>query len=183
MFDVCVCVCDSFMSRCTYLPYVLCAVLHCGCGAPGMAEARCAPQRKACGGGGVEDILTMRMSLAHCLSAYLKKSLQVTLRDRPEGHYSHTPQSLEPIKCDPHMPPALLPQDVESENTAEWQSFDLTGYATELVTLMSLEIKGTGSGAPGFAMLDANIMGTQTENPTDTVYVSANRGGNGRKTT
>lgn len=61
---------------------------------------------------------------------------------------------------------------MESENTAEWQIFDLTGYATQLVTGISIGIKGRGSGAPGFALLDANIMGTQTINPTDTVYVS-----------
>eukprot|EP00752_Nemacystus_decipiens_P014961 g13320.t1 len=69
--------------------------------------------------------------------------------------------------------PYVTVTDLESENVAGWQSFDLTGDATQLVTSIGIEIKGRGSGAPGFAMLDANIMGTQTENPTDTVYVGS----------
>lgn len=63
-------------------------------------------------------------------------------------------------------------QDLESSDIAEWQSFDLTGYTDQTVTSIGIEIKGTGSGAPGFALLDANILGTQIDNPTDTVYVS-----------
>eukprot|EP00903_Cladosiphon_okamuranus_P020463 g18782.t1 len=63
--------------------------------------------------------------------------------------------------------------DLESENVAGWQSFDLTDYSTQFVTGMSIVMKGRGSGAPGFALLDANIMGTQTEDPTDTVYVGS----------
>lgn len=67
------------------------------------------------------------------------------------------------------------PQDLESEDVAGWQSFDLTSHATELVTGITIVVKGRGSGAPGFAMLDANIMGTHTDNPTDTVYVSVRK--------
>lgn len=58
---------------------------------------------------------------------------------------------------------------------AGWQSFDLTGDAIQLVTSIGIEMKGTGSGAPGFKLLDANFLGTQTDNPSDTFYVSANR--------
>ena len=70
----------------------------------------------------------------------------------------------------------LFPQDLESQDVAGWQSFDLTGYATQLVTGLGIEIRGRGSGAPGFALLDANIMGTKADNPTDTVYVRWNSG-------
>lgn len=90
------------------------------------------------------------------------------------GRCSHNFQGRGITKTLPSPPPVVW-QDLESEDIAEWQPFDLTGYATQLVTSIGIEIKGTGSGAPGFALLDANILGTQTANPTDTVYVSMNR--------
>lgn len=51
------------------------------------------------------------------------------------------------------------------------QSFDIDGGA---VTATSVEIvmKGTGSGAPGFKLLDARVIGDMVDNPTDTFYVS-----------
>lgn len=64
-------------------------------------------------------------------------------------------------------------QDFESEDTAGWQSFDLSRFLNEAqyVTSISLVIKGTGSGAPGFKMLDARIVGTPVDNPTDEYFV------------
>ncbi len=64
-------------------------------------------------------------------------------------------------------------QDLESADQEGWQSFDLTGYATETVTRIALVLKGTGSGAPGFTLLDANFMGEAVVVPKDTFYVSA----------
>lgn len=40
------------------------------------------------------------------------------------------------------------------------------------MTFISLVIKGTGSGTPGFKLLDARFMGTPIDNPSDTFYVS-----------
>eukprot|EP00752_Nemacystus_decipiens_P014959 g13318.t1 len=62
---------------------------------------------------------------------------------------------------------------LESQDAAGWQSFDLSGYTGEYVTLISLVIKGTGSGAPGFKLLDARFMGTPIDNPSDTFYVGS----------
>lgn len=44
--------------------------------------------------------------------------------------------------------------------------------ADEYLTEIDIVIKGTGSGAPGFHMLDFRVLGTVIDNPTDTVYVS-----------
>lgn len=61
---------------------------------------------------------------------------------------------------------------MESANVEGWQSFDLTSYATDLVTSVIITVKGTGSGGDGFKLLDAKFLGTQVDNPTDTFYVS-----------
>ena len=62
-------------------------------------------------------------------------------------------------------------QDLESADSAEFQSFDLTSYTGEYATRIGVVMQGTGSGAPGFSLLDAIVLGTQIENPTDTFYV------------
>ncbi|CAN0276923.1 unnamed protein product [Scytosiphon promiscuus] len=36
-------------------------------------------------------------------------------------------------------------------------------------------MRGTGSGAPGFGLLNARFLGAQVDNPTDTFYVSLNQ--------
>lgn len=68
----------------------------------------------------------------------------------------------------------LLCQSLESENTAGWQSFDLESHlaADQYVTEISVVMKGTGSGASGFKMLDARFIGVPIDNPTDNFYVS-----------
>ena len=63
-------------------------------------------------------------------------------------------------------------QGLESADQEGWQSFDLTGYDGEFATEISLVIKGTGSGAPGFQLLDARFIGEAIDNPTDELYVS-----------
>lgn len=55
---------------------------------------------------------------------------------------------------------------------AGWQSFDLTSYVTDLVTSVTITMNGTGSGADGFKLLDAEFLGTQVDNPSDTFHVS-----------
>ncbi|CAM9430682.1 unnamed protein product, partial [Ectocarpus sp. 13 AM-2016] len=62
---------------------------------------------------------------------------------------------------------------LESTDTAGFQSFDLTGFADQYVTSIGIEMKGTGSGAPGFAMLDAVVLGTQIDNPTNAFHVGS----------
>lgn len=62
---------------------------------------------------------------------------------------------------------------MESLNTAGFQSFDLTSFTGEYATSVGIVMRGAGSGAPGFKLLDARVLGTQIDNPTDTVYVSA----------
>ncbi|CAM9160433.1 unnamed protein product [Ectocarpus sp. 4 AP-2014] len=62
---------------------------------------------------------------------------------------------------------------LESTDTAGFQSFDLTGFADQYVTSIGIEMKGTGSGAPGFAMLDALVLGTKIDNPSDTFHVGS----------
>lgn len=55
-----------------------------------------------------------------------------------------------------------------------WQSFDIAGGAGSEYIATSVEIvmKGTGSGEPGFKLLDARVIGDVADNPTDTFYVS-----------
>ncbi|CAM9225071.1 unnamed protein product [Ectocarpus fasciculatus] len=62
---------------------------------------------------------------------------------------------------------------LESTDTAGFQAFDLTGAANQYVTSIGIQVKGTGSGSPGFAMLDAVVLGTKLDNPTDTFYVGS----------
>lgn len=65
-----------------------------------------------------------------------------------------------------------LSQDLESTDMTGWQSFDLTSISDQEVTAVEIVVRGTGSGAPGFALLDARVIGTPADNPTDTFYVS-----------
>lgn len=90
----------------------------------------------------------------------------VQLSARHDDHVSYPPVCAFP------PPLSRLRQGLESQDAAGWQSFDLSGYTGEHVTLISLVIKGTGSGAPGFKLLDARFMGTPIDNPSDTFYVS-----------
>lgn len=66
----------------------------------------------------------------------------------------------------------FIRKGLESVDKGGWQPFDLTSYTGEFTTRISIVIKGTGSGAPGFKMLDARILGQPLDNPTDTLYVS-----------
>ncbi|CAM9647481.1 unnamed protein product [Ectocarpus fasciculatus] len=61
--------------------------------------------------------------------------------------------------------------DLESTGTAEYQSIDLTGVADQYVTSIAVHVKG--SGASDFPLLDAKILGTKIDNPTDTFYVGS----------
>ncbi|CAM9195943.1 unnamed protein product, partial [Hapterophycus canaliculatus] len=69
--------------------------------------------------------------------------------------------------------PYVIVTALESTDAEGWQSFDLTSYADQYVTSIGIEMKGTGSGAPGFKLLDARILGIQIDNPTDTLYVGS----------
>lgn len=64
-------------------------------------------------------------------------------------------------------------QGLESVDSAEWQSFDLSQYAApdQYLTEINVVIKGTGSGAPGFRMLDLRVLGTVIGNPTGVLHV------------
>ena len=62
-------------------------------------------------------------------------------------------------------------QALESEDTADWQTFEINLDSDQTVTEVRLTIKGTGSGASGFHLIDARFMGTVAENPTDNYYV------------
>ena len=61
---------------------------------------------------------------------------------------------------------------MESVDTTEWQTFEVELDDDQTVTEVHLVMKGTGSGASGFYLLDARFMGTSVDNPTDTFYVS-----------
>lgn len=69
----------------------------------------------------------------------------------------------------------LLPavQGLESVDTAEWQSFDLSQHLDpdQYLTEIDIVVKGTGSGAPGFKMLDFRAVGTIVDNPTGVYHV------------
>ena len=52
-----------------------------------------------------------------------------------------------------------------------WQNFEFELGDDQTVTEVRLVMKGTGSGASGFYLLDARFMGTSADNPTDTFYV------------
>lgn len=62
---------------------------------------------------------------------------------------------------------------MESSDIAGWQSFDLDGVldSDQYLTKIKLTMKGTGSGAPGFRLLDARFIGTPIDNPTDSFNV------------
>ncbi|CAM9933566.1 unnamed protein product [Pylaiella littoralis] len=71
--------------------------------------------------------------------------------------------------------PYVTIPDLESADVAGLQSFDLTSYVTDLVTSVTITMRGTGSGADGFKLLDARFLGTQVDNPSDTFYVGTTR--------
>ncbi len=70
--------------------------------------------------------------------------------------------------CDPR-------QGLESADQEGWQSFDLTSYADQPVSSIGIVVRGTGSGAPGFELLDGNFLGQEVEVYSDTVTVSVPR--------
>lgn len=75
---------------------------------------------------------------------------------------------------------SIVMQGLESADTAEWQSFDLSQHVDpgQYLTEIDIIIKGTGSGAPGFKMLDLRVVGTIIDNPTGVLHVrSSNLGG------
>ncbi|CAM9670498.1 unnamed protein product [Ascophyllum nodosum] len=71
--------------------------------------------------------------------------------------------------------PFMTLTGLESEDTAEWQSFQIQLDADQTVTEVRLIVKGTGSGVSGFYLLDARFTGTVAGNPTDTHYVGSVR--------
>ncbi|CAM9648998.1 unnamed protein product [Ascophyllum nodosum] len=64
-------------------------------------------------------------------------------------------------------------ENLESADAEGWQSFDVSQYlnADQYVTVISLVMRGTGSGAPGFYLLDARFIGVAEKNPTNQFYV------------
>eukprot|EP00752_Nemacystus_decipiens_P014962 g13321.t1 len=66
-------------------------------------------------------------------------------------------------------------EGLESADSAEWQSFDLSQHVSpdQYLTEIDVIIKGTGSGAPGFKMLDFRVVGTIIDNPTDVLHVGS----------
>ena len=52
-----------------------------------------------------------------------------------------------------------------------WQTFEIVLGDDQTVTEVRLVMKGTGSGASGFYLLDARFMGTSADNPRDSFYV------------
>lgn len=92
------------------------------------------------------------------------KLLQLVLRGDKTTHVTLFP----PFWC------LFGVQGWESADTAEWQSFDLSQHleADEYLTEINIIIRGTGSGVPGFKMLDLRVLGTAIDNPTGTLYVS-----------
>lgn len=70
--------------------------------------------------------------------------------------------------------PFLIVQDFESADVAGWQSFDFESVLGDrYITMVNLIMKGTGSGAPGFSMLDARVIGTPIANPSGIYYVGS----------
>ena len=62
-------------------------------------------------------------------------------------------------------------QGLESTDAAGWQSFNIAG-GDLIVTSVEIIVKGIGSGAPGFQLLDGRVVGEVVDNPTDTITVS-----------
>ncbi|CAM9622988.1 unnamed protein product [Ectocarpus sp. 6 AP-2014] len=60
---------------------------------------------------------------------------------------------------------------LEITGTAEYQSIDLTGFAGQYVTSIAVHVEG--SGGSEFPLIDARILGTKIDNPTDTFYVGS----------
>ncbi|CAM9649069.1 unnamed protein product [Ascophyllum nodosum] len=80
--------------------------------------------------------------------------------------------SLDPTSSiDPHT----TIENLESIDAEGWQSFDVSQYlsANQYVTVISLVMRGTGSGAPGFYLLDARFIGVAEDNPTNQFYVAS----------
>ncbi|CAN0221443.1 unnamed protein product [Pylaiella littoralis] len=65
----------------------------------------------------------------------------------------------------------------ESANVEGWQSFALAELVDDdsYVTEITIVIQGTGSGDPGFKLLNARFMGTAIDNPSDIFYVGSTR--------
>ncbi|CAM9236986.1 unnamed protein product, partial [Sphacelaria rigidula] len=63
---------------------------------------------------------------------------------------------------------------LESTDVAGWQSFDVSAeLGDQYATMVNIVIKGTGSGAAGWSMLDARIIGTPIDNPSNVYYVGS----------
>ena len=64
-------------------------------------------------------------------------------------------------------------QNLESADAEGWQSFDVSQFLStnQYVTVISLVMRGTGSGAPGFYLLDARFIGVAEDNPTNQFFV------------
>ncbi|CAM9842773.1 unnamed protein product, partial [Ectocarpus sp. 8 AP-2014] len=61
--------------------------------------------------------------------------------------------------------------ELESTGTAEYQSIDLTEFAGQYVTSIAVHVEGSGESE--FPLIDARILGTKIDNPTDTFYVGS----------
>ncbi|CAN0405209.1 unnamed protein product, partial [Ascophyllum nodosum] len=66
-------------------------------------------------------------------------------------------------------------QNLESADAEGWQSFDVSQFLStnQYVTVISLVMRGTGSGAPGFYLLDARFIGVAEDNPTNQFFVAS----------
>ncbi|CAM9987865.1 unnamed protein product, partial [Hapterophycus canaliculatus] len=64
-------------------------------------------------------------------------------------------------------------QGLSSVDAEGWQSFDIGTFMDDGAYLaqVSIVMKGTGSGAPGFKLSNARFLGIRIDNPTDTFYV------------
>ncbi|CAM9345152.1 unnamed protein product [Pylaiella littoralis] len=64
--------------------------------------------------------------------------------------------------------------ELESDaDDAGWQSFSLP--ISEYITAFKIVMYGTGSGEPGFNLLDARVIGTVVDNPVGVYYVGSTR--------
>ncbi|CAM9695160.1 unnamed protein product [Ectocarpus sp. 6 AP-2014] len=61
---------------------------------------------------------------------------------------------------------------LESVDSEGWQRFEL-GTIDDPVTEVTIIMKGTGSGAPGFKLANARFLGTAIDNPSNTFYVGS----------
>ena len=62
---------------------------------------------------------------------------------------------------------------MESVDSAEWQSFDVSQFVDPDQYLAQIDVlpTGTGSGVEEFQMLDLRVVGTIIDNPTDVLHV------------